>query len=79
MNVKIYGSGCAKCRELERRVREVVEAEGVSAEIEHVTDVRAIAAAGIMSTPGLAVGGVIKSTGRIPSVDEIRTWIRERA
>lgn len=77
MNIKIYGSGCARCHDLERRVRQAVESLGISAEVEHVTDIRAIAAAGILSTPGLAVNGTIKSTGRLPSLDEIKAWIKE--
>ena len=77
MEIKIYGPGCARCYELEKRVRRAVDELGVAAEIQKVSDLRAIAAAGIMSTPGLVIDGRVKASGRIPSLDEIKQWIRE--
>ena len=43
--------------------------------MEHVTDMQAIMAAGVMSTPAVAVDGVIKLKGRVPTADEVRQWI----
>ncbi len=75
MNIKILGSSCPNCKTLEARVREVLVELGVQAEVEKVTDMRAIMSYGIMATPGLVIDGVVKSAGRIPSKADIAAWI----
>lgn len=77
MEIKIFGPGCARCHELAKRVRRAVDELGVAAEIEKVSDLKDMAASGIMSTPGLAIDGLVKSSGRIPSLDDIKNWILE--
>jgi small redox-active disulfide protein 2 len=75
VSIKVLGSGCTNCRKLEALAREVVGELGLSATVEHVNDFRTIAAYGVMSTPGLVVNEVVKSTGRIPSKAEVTTYI----
>lgn len=75
MNIKILGSSCPNCKTLEARVREVLVELGVQAEVEKVTDMRAIMSYGIMATPGLVIDGVVKSAGRIPSKADIAAWV----
>ena len=70
--ITIYGPGCMKCQQTEATVRQVVADMKVDAAIEHVTDFQAIAAAGILSTPAVAVDGVVKLKGRVPTADEVR-------
>jgi small redox-active disulfide protein 2 len=77
MTIDILGAGCARCHELEERARKAVAELGIEVEIRKVTDYRAIAAAGVLSTPGLAIDGRVKSSGRIPSPDEIKKWLEE--
>ena len=77
MKITVYGPGCLKCQKTEAIVRQVVAATGVDAVVEHVTDVQAIAAAGVMSTPAVAVDGVIKLKGRIPTAEELRQVIMD--
>ncbi len=72
MKITVHGPGCVKCQQTEAAVRQVVAALKVDATIEHVTDFQAIAAAGILSTPAVAVDGVVKFKGRVPTADEIR-------
>ncbi len=74
-NIKVYGPGCMKCQKTEEIVHQVVKGAGVEATVEHVTDMQAIVAAGVMSTPAVAVDGVVKLTGRIPKVEEVRAWL----
>ncbi len=71
MEIKILGTGCAKCKKLEELVREVVQEQGVDAVIEKVTDIKEIAKAGVMMTPGMMVDGKVKVSGKLPSKDEI--------
>ncbi|HWT81052.1 MAG TPA: thioredoxin family protein [Candidatus Methylomirabilis sp.] len=70
--ITVYGPGCMKCQRTEAIVRQVVAETGVEAVVEHVTDMQAIAAAGILSTPAVAVDGLVKLKGRVPTAEEVR-------
>ncbi len=72
MEIKILGSGCAKCKTLEKLTREVVEQNGIEATITKVEDIVEIMKYGIMSTPALVVDEKVEIKGRIPSIQEIK-------
>jgi len=76
MNIKILGSGCKKCVALAENAAAAVQAEGIDAEIEKVTDIIAIASYGIMSTPGLVIDERVVSSGRILNASEIGPLLR---
>lgn len=75
MKVTVYGPGCARCQQTAQVVKEVLEAEGVAFTLDKVTDYAEIAKAGVMATPGVALDGKLVSTGKIPSVAEIKAWL----
>ena len=75
MNIKILGPGCMKCHQVEKIVKEAVAEAGVGAEIEHVTDFKKIAAYGVFGTPAVVIDGEVKSVGKIPKKEEVKTWI----
>lgn len=75
--IKILGSGCAKCKTLHARVQEVVVAHDVAATVVKVEELRDIMSYGILSTPGLVINEKVKSTGTLPSAEQILTWINE--
>ena len=75
MDIKVLGPGCPKCHETERIVREVVAESSVDAKIEKVTDLMKIAGYGVFGTPAVVVDGGVKSVGKIPKKEEIKTWI----
>lgn len=78
MEIKILGVGCPKCKRLEQLAREAVEEAGMDeATIIHVTKMDEIMAYPIMSTPGLVINEVLKSSGRLPRKEEIVNWIKE--
>ena len=77
MDIKVLGPGCPKCEETERLVREVVGESSVDAKIEKVTDLMKIAGYGVFGTPAVIVDGEVKSVGKIPKKEEIKTWIGE--
>lgn len=79
MKVQIYGTGCANCIALEKTVKKAVKELKMDIEIVKVQDMDKILEAGLLSMPGFAVEGEIKSTGRLPSTDEIKKWITEKA
>jgi small redox-active disulfide protein 2 len=74
--IEVLGPGCANCQRLERVAGEAVTVAGVSAEIRHITDYAEIAQRGVMSTPGLVIDGIVRSYGRVPSVEEVAAWLR---
>jgi small redox-active disulfide protein 2 len=73
--VKILGTGCANCRKLESVAREAAASAGIDAEFTKVTDIDAILAYDVLSTPGLVINDKVVSSGRIPSQAEIRQWL----
>lgn len=78
MEIKILGTGCPKCKRLEQLAHLALERAGVDeATITKVTDIQAIMAYPILSTPGLVINEKVVCSGRLPSVDEIVAWIRE--
>lgn len=77
MKITILGPGCPRCFEVERRTINALAQMTIAADVEKVSDIQKIISYRIMSTPGLVIDGKVKCAGRIPSVDEIKTWIRE--
>ena len=75
MKITVYGPGCRKCHEAEELVRRVLAETGADAEVEKVSDLQAMMKAGVISTPGVAVDGVLKVAGRLPKAEEIRSWL----
>ena len=72
MNIKILGSGCAKCRKLEKVVNEIVLDEGLDAVVEKVTELSQIMSYGVMRTPALVVDEKVVASGTIPKKDKIK-------
>jgi small redox-active disulfide protein 2 len=71
MNIKVLGPGCRNCVNLEARTREALDALGVEAEVEKVTDPATIAGYGVLSTPGLVVDGEVVVAGRVPTARKL--------
>jgi len=72
MKVQILGTGCPKCKALTRNAEEAIRELGLDADIEKVETVAQIMAMGVMLTPALAVDGVVKASGRVLSVDQVK-------
>jgi small redox-active disulfide protein 2 len=77
MKIEILGIGCPKCKATEKNARKAIEALGISAEIEKVTDINEISNK-VMMTPAVIVDGELKCAGRIPSEEEIKGWLRQK-
>jgi small redox-active disulfide protein 2 len=72
MEIQILGTGCAKCKSLEKLTREVVEKNGIQATITKVEDITEIMKYRIMATPALVVNEKVEIKGRVPSASEIK-------
>jgi len=72
MKIQILGSGCAKCRALTTVAEQAANDLGLKYEVEKVTDVNRYADFGVMFTPALVVDGVVKASGKVPSLDETK-------
>jgi small redox-active disulfide protein 2 len=70
--IQILGTGCAKCQKLSAVAEEAAKALGVPYELEKVTAIERIMSFGVMSTPALVVDGVVKLSGKVPSLDEAK-------
>ena len=75
LKVKILGSGCAKCKKLEAVARDAASASGIEADFETVTDIEAILAYDVMSTPALVIDEKVVASGRIPTKAEVQQWL----
>ncbi len=64
MNIKILGSGCARCHELFRNTGEAVKELGSDATVEYVDDIKQIIKYNVISTPGLVIDDKVISTGK---------------
>lgn len=72
MEIKILGTGCAKCKTTQEVVEKVVAESGIQATITKVEDIVDIMKYNIMSTPAVVVDEAIKIKGRVPSEAEVR-------
>ncbi len=70
-NVKVLGTGCAKCLQLEQAAREAIGRLGLAATLEKVTDPGEIASWGVMATPALVVDDEVVSSGRVLSASDV--------
>jgi len=76
MKIEVCGSGCSKCAELEKRAKEAISVAGIDATVEHVYDMSKIIERGIFMTPALVIDGKTMASGKIPSVEEIVSFLR---
>jgi small redox-active disulfide protein 2 len=76
MKLQILGTGCAKCKNLALATEQAAQALGRPYELEKVTDLKQIMAFGVMTTPALVVDGEVKVSGKVPSVDEIKSLLQ---
>ncbi len=72
VTIQILGPGCPKCRKLAENAGEAARLLGLACQVEKITDITEIMNLGVMMTPGLAVNGEVKVTGKLLSVEEIK-------
>ncbi len=77
LEIKVLGTGCARCKELERMCLDVAAENNITADIQKVTELKDIMSYGIMQTPGLVINGVVKLSGKLPTSSTLLQWMKE--
>lgn len=75
MIIKVLGTGCVKCHQLEENARKAVAELGIDAEVEKVENIKDIMKYGVMKTPALVVDEKVKSFGRVLTTEEIKKFL----
>ena len=76
MKIQVLGTGCPKCRQLAENAEAAAKELALNYELEKVTDINKIIGFGVMMTPALAVDGIVKVAGKVPSVEEIKNILK---
>ncbi|RTZ98201.1 MAG: thioredoxin family protein [Deltaproteobacteria bacterium] len=77
MEIKVLGSGCAKCAKTADLIQEVINETGSDATLEKVTDMMKIASYGVFGTPSVIIDNEVKCTGKVPKKKEIKAWFAQ--
>lgn len=76
MLIKVFGSGCPTCKKLLERVKQSVKDLDLSAQVEYVTDYTKMMEIGLMSIPALMIDDKVVVSGRLPSLEEIKDFLK---
>lgn len=76
MKIEILGMGCKKCSDLMENAKKAATELNLEAEFVKVEDIKKIMSYGVMTTPALVVDGVVKVSGKMPNVEEIKALLK---
>lgn len=75
MEIKVLGTGCPKCKALEKATRDAVTELGINADIGKEEDIMKIMEYGVMHTPALVIDGKVVASGRLPNEKELKNFL----
>lgn len=75
--LQILGTGCPNCRKLAENTEAAAKRLGIPHRVEKITEITKIMAFGVVSMPAMAVDGVVKFSGKIPTTEEIERILGE--
>ncbi len=75
MDIKVLGTGCPKCKTLEKLTRDAVEELGIDATVTKVDDILEIMQYNVAKTPALVVDGKVLVKGSLPSYDALKKML----
>jgi small redox-active disulfide protein 2 len=75
--IQILGTGCKKCKQQSDNAEQAARELGIEIELTKVTDLNEIMNYGVMMTPGIAINGVVKASGRLIDTETIKAWLQE--
>ena len=76
MKIQILGTGCPKCKQLAENAEDAAKELGIDFELEKVTSITDIMSFGVMMTPALVVDGEVKTTGKVPTIEAIKEFMK---
>jgi small redox-active disulfide protein 2 len=76
VQIKVLGPGCPSCDKLEQDLMAVMAELKLSADLDHVRDVKEIACYGVMGNPALVINGKVVAVGRVPSISQLKEWLK---
>ena len=77
MTIKILGSGCPNCQKLEANAKQAIEELSLKGvDVDHIYEIDKIVDYGVMATPAIVIDDEVKAAGRIPDVEEIKSWLK---
>ena len=74
-DIKVLGTGCAKCKSTVTIIEQVASAKGVPVKLEKIEDMQQIVSYGVMSTPSVVIDGKVVHSGGIPTRDKVEQWL----
>ncbi len=74
MEIRVLGTGCAKCRATLALIEEVARDRGIGITLTKVEDLRDIATYGVMATPGVVIHGKVVHAGGVPARSKVEGW-----
>ncbi|MBM3324275.1 MAG: thioredoxin family protein [Calditrichaeota bacterium] len=81
MIIEVLGPGCARCEKtyaiVQKAASELGLKEGEDYTVTKIKEPTLIAQRGVLMTPGVAIDGMVKSSGRIPSPEQVKQWLSE--
>jgi small redox-active disulfide protein 2 len=75
MRIEVCGPGCKRCHTTLKNVQDAVGELKVNAEVVYITDMKEMMNKGVMFTPAVIIDGTMKSSGKVPTVEEIKKWL----
>ena len=72
MEIKILGTGCAKCKLLHQATINALAELDMAANVEKIEDIVEIMKYNVMTTPALVIDGKVVVKGRVPSNNEMK-------
>lgn len=77
VEIKVLGTGCPRCSELEKMCYNVAAQNNIDADIQKITDLKQIMSFGVMQTPALVINGKVKLSGKLPTSETLLRWMQE--
>ena len=72
MEIKVLGTGCAKCKSLEKVTRKAVDELNLDVTVTKVEDIQKIMEYSVMRTPALVIDEKVVLSGQLPKVAELK-------
>lgn len=73
--IKILGTGCSKCKSTYNNVIEALKILDIQADVIKIEDIEEMMKYNVLTTPVLMIDDETKVKGRVPDINEIKTFL----